>query len=84
MALLAQGSDYLESGGPFPERVHLLHLVGGFLGEQLVGMLRWADWAESQINAWHGTAHPRAAPEPRALGAHVASLFAENLERARG
>lgn len=83
-ALLAQGSDYLDSGGPFPGRVHLLHLVGGFLGEQFGAMLRWADWAEAQISTWHGTAHPRATPDPHGLGEHVVTLFTENLERTGG
>lgn len=80
-ALLAQGTVYLDSGDPFPERVHLLHLVGGFLGEQLAAMLRWADWAESQIDTWHDTAHPQAGPDPHALGDHVAKLFTDNLQR---
>ena len=84
VALLAQGTDYLETGGPFPERVHLLHLVGGLLGEQLAAMLRWADWAESQVNAWRGTARSQAAPDPHALGEQVARLFVENLERTGG
>jgi PadR family transcriptional regulator, regulatory protein AphA len=84
VVLLAQGSGYLDSGSPFPDRVHLLHLVGGFLGEQLAAMLRWADWAESHVNAWHGTAPPNAAPDPHSLGEQVARLFVENLERTGG
>lgn len=81
-ALLTQGGDYLESGGPFPDRVHLLHLVGGFLGEQLAGMLRWADWAEAQIATWEATAPASAAPDLAQLGQHVADLFADNVRGA--
>lgn len=80
-ALLAQGNEYRHSGGPFPERVHLLHLVGGFLGEQLAAMLRWADWAETEISSWEDTTDPGAANDPRGLGDHVAAVFADNLDR---
>lgn len=81
-ALLAQGSEYLASGGPFPERVHLLHLVGGFLGEQHAAMLRWASWAETEIARWSGTASASDIPNLEELGEHVAALMVDNLEAA--
>lgn len=79
-ALLAQGTEYLDSGGPFPDRVHLLHLVGGFLGEQLAAMLRWADWAEGHVAAWERTAHPPGPAESTRLGEEVAAVFTDNLQ----
>lgn len=78
-AALDQGAEYLRSGGPFPERVHLLHLVGGFLAEHYAAMLRWADWAEQEIARWEGTAHASEVPDLDALGAHVAQLMAANV-----
>lgn len=75
-ALRLQGEDYLETGGPFPGRMHLLHLVGGFLAEQHAAMLRWADWAEAQIVTWESTHGPA---EVGALGHQVAGAFAANL-----
>lgn len=78
-AASSQGAEYLRSGGPFPERVHLLHLVGGFLAEHYAAMLRWADWAEQEIARWEGTAHASEVPDLDALGAHVAQLMAANV-----
>lgn len=79
-ALLAQGSTYLTTGGPFPERIHLLHLVGGFLGEQHAAMLRWADWAETEIARWNDTTQASNVPNLQELGEHVAKLMADNLQ----
>lgn len=79
-ALLAQGSAYLTTGGPFPERIHLLHLVGGFLAEQHAAMLRWADWAETEIARWNDTTPASNVPNLRELGEHVSRLLADNLQ----
>lgn len=82
-ALLAQGSGYLQTGGPYPERLHLLHLVGGFLGEQLTAMRRWADWAESEIDTWDGVADASVVPDLNVLGRHVAALFEQESDHPR-
>lgn len=75
-ALLAQGADYAATGGPFPERVHLLHLVGGFLAEQFAAMLRWADWADAEIDRWADTGPASVVPDLAGLADHVAGLMA--------
>lgn len=79
-ALLAQGLDYTGSGGPHPGRVHLLHLVGAFLAEQHAATLRWADWAEAQIDAWTTTSDAAGVPDLDELGRHVAARMADNLD----
>lgn len=78
-ALHAQGLDYTSSGGPHRGRVHLLHLVGGFLAEQHAATLRWADWADAQIDAWTTTADAATIPDLDELGRHVAARMADNL-----
>jgi PadR family transcriptional regulator AphA len=78
-AALDQGAEYLRSGGPFPERLHLLHLVGGFLAEHHAAMLRWADWAEAEVAGWEGAAHASDVPDLDALGAHVMAVLTANV-----
>lgn len=79
-ALLTQGTDYLRTGGPFPDRLHLLHLVGGFLGEHYAAMLRWADWAEAEIAHWETVGQAANVANLDELAEHVAQLLAHNLE----
>lgn len=47
-------AEYIESGGPFPERMPIIALTGKFLSEfaELVG--RWAAWAETTVEDWDG------------------------------
>jgi hypothetical protein len=45
--------DYLQTGGPFPERLHLITLMVRFLGfEWGAAVHRWATWAEQEVLAW--------------------------------
>jgi hypothetical protein len=81
-AALDQGAEYLHTGGPFPERVHLLHLVGGFLAEHYAAMLRWADWADQEIARWGATDRTSDVPDLDALATHVVELMAANVHRA--
>jgi hypothetical protein len=43
---------YLEGTGPVPERLPWLLLVGQFLGDFNATVNRWAEWAESVVEAW--------------------------------
>jgi PadR family transcriptional regulator AphA len=47
-----QVEDYLTTGGPFPERLHIIALIGKFMREHLTHLERWARWAEQQVDAW--------------------------------
>lgn len=49
-AALAQ--DLAETGGPFPDRVHLNALVFQFMWNQTETILRWASWAEQEVAGW--------------------------------
>ena len=62
--LALQCEDYLTTGGPFPERLHLIALIGEFIREHLAHLDRWAAWAEGQVEAWPdvGTASRAAVP----------------------
>ena len=45
--------DYLETGGPFPDRLHLIALMVRFLGfEWTTAVHRWARWAEEEVRRW--------------------------------
>jgi PadR family transcriptional regulator AphA len=44
--------EYLESNGPFPERLPWLILVGQFLDDFLAMVADWADWAEQVVSTW--------------------------------
>jgi PadR family transcriptional regulator, regulatory protein AphA len=48
--------DYLQTGGPFPERLHLITLMVRFLGfEWATAVHRWATWAEEEVQRWPRT-----------------------------
>jgi DNA-binding PadR family transcriptional regulator len=45
--------DYLETGGPFPNRLHIIALMVRFLGfEWTTAVHRWASWAEQEVQRW--------------------------------
>ena len=45
--------DYLQTGGPFPDRLHIIALMVRFLGFELgAAVHRWASWAEQEVQRW--------------------------------
>jgi PadR family transcriptional regulator, regulatory protein AphA len=45
--------DYLQTGGPFPDRLHIIALMVRFLGfEWGAAVHRWATWAEQEVLGW--------------------------------
>lgn len=45
--------DYLQTGGPFPDRLHIIALMVRFLGfEWDAAVHRWARWAEREVQRW--------------------------------
>ena len=49
----AMVGDYLQTGGPFPERLHLIAVMVRFLGfEWGAAVHRWATWAENEVLGW--------------------------------
>ncbi len=45
-------ADLAETGGPFPERLHLNALVFAFMWEQSEALLRWVGRAEQEVARW--------------------------------
>lgn len=45
--------DYLQTGGPFPGRLHIIAVMVRFLGfEWGAAVHRWATWAEQEVLGW--------------------------------
>lgn len=50
-----QLESYLDTGGPFPERLHLIALVAGFYGELFDLMRRYFGDAADLVETWDAT-----------------------------
>jgi DNA-binding PadR family transcriptional regulator len=48
----ALARDLAETGGPFPERLHVNALVFKFMWEQADTLVRWLTWAEQEVANW--------------------------------
>lgn len=46
---------YDGDGGPFPERLPVIALMGGLLHAHRTALREWADWAEAEISSWQNT-----------------------------
>lgn len=68
---LEGGRDYREGGGPFPERLPQLIVVGNFLSAFAEMVLGWADWALEVLGEW--PEFPRLTDPKRAVLAAVLS-----------
>jgi PadR family transcriptional regulator AphA len=49
---IALARDLAQTGGPFPDRLHVNELVFRFMWEQTETVIRWARWAEKQVEGW--------------------------------
>lgn len=54
-------ADLVETGGPFPERLHVNSLVFKYMWEQAETVIRWVDWALDAVADWPDTASQSAA-----------------------
>ena len=48
----ALAADLAQTGGPFPDRLHVNTLVFKFMWEQTETVIRWAAWAEQEVRGW--------------------------------
>jgi DNA-binding PadR family transcriptional regulator len=48
----ALAENLAQTGGPFPNRLHLNALVFRFMWDQTETIIRWATWAEQQVSEW--------------------------------
>jgi DNA-binding PadR family transcriptional regulator len=69
---LAPAPEYLGQGAPFPERIHILGLVGKFALDQTTLVTEWARWARAEVEGWPDVAG--APPNPEAVEAFRAAL----------
>ncbi len=49
---MALAADLAQTGGPFPDRLHVNELVFKFMWEQTETAIRWATWAEEHVAQW--------------------------------
>ena len=47
-----QGAEYLVGTAPFPERLHILALVGRFTLDHTALVVDWARWARAEVERW--------------------------------
>ena len=69
---VALGAEYLSDDAPFPERIHILGLVGKFVLDQTTLVAEWARWAHGEVERWPDVAS--APPAPAAVEAFQARL----------
>ena len=50
--IASQAREYADTGGPFPEQLHLIALTGRFLIDYAALLGQWADWAKRHVDAW--------------------------------
>jgi PadR family transcriptional regulator AphA len=61
-------TDLAQTGGPFPERLHVNALVFKLMWEQTQMLLRWVAWAEQEVVEWPSDAsRPAAGDVPDVL-----------------
>ncbi len=51
-----QGAEIAITGGPFPDRIHIVALVHGFMDIYVDAVRRWAVWALNEVGGWQDTA----------------------------
>ena len=58
-----QGSEYLVGTAPFPERLHILALVGRFTLDHTALVVDWARWARAEVERWPDVHSGEVSPE---------------------
>ena len=64
---VALAADLAETGGPFPNRLHVNELVFKFMWEQTEIVIRWATWAQEQVARWPQDIADPTSPETGAM-----------------
>lgn len=58
-----QAAEYLAGTAPFPERIHILGLVGRFTLDHTALLIDWARWARGEVELWPDVASAEVSPE---------------------
>jgi DNA-binding PadR family transcriptional regulator len=69
--------SYDTDGGPFPERLHVIALMGNLLHTQRQALLAWCDWAEAEISTWTSTTLDDGARVPAGVFADIVAAAAD-------
>jgi PadR family transcriptional regulator, regulatory protein AphA len=72
--------DYLENGGPFPERAHVNVLIARFLIDFAEMVSRWRDWSATVVEDWPDELPARTIDDER-IRSHIRSTI--NVHRRR-
>jgi DNA-binding PadR family transcriptional regulator len=51
----ARLDEYETSGGPFPQRLHVIMLVARFMADYAEMLERWTSWARHEVDGWKNT-----------------------------
>jgi PadR family transcriptional regulator, regulatory protein AphA len=62
---------YDRDGGPFPDRLHVIALMGQLLFSHREALRRWADWAENEVTSWSSTRLGDGARVPEGVFAQI-------------
>ena len=79
---VAQAAEYLGGTAPFPERIHILGLVGRFTLDQTALLADWARWARAEVKRWPDVGSAEVSPE--VVRAFEAALAEEGMGVAAG
>jgi len=60
---LSQAAEYLAGEAPFPERLHILGVLGRFTLDHTALVADWARWARAEVERWPDTATAEVSPE---------------------
>jgi DNA-binding PadR family transcriptional regulator len=58
-----QAGEYLAGTAPFPERIHILGLVGRFTLDHTALVAEWARWARAEVERWPDITSGEVSPE---------------------
>ena len=65
LGVVSIADDLLATGGPFPQRLHLVERVGALYGEFLLLLDRWCDETLAEIETWPDTSEVGLTPQGR-------------------
>jgi len=60
---VAQAGEYLAGTAPFPERLHILAVLGKFTLDHTALLAGWARWARAEVEGWPDSGTGEVSPE---------------------
>jgi len=66
-----RSQEYLEGGGPFPDRLALIAIVSQFVYEYRGAVRGWAHWAREELASWESLDRPDPTLADRVFHAHL-------------